>query len=214
MQNPYSKSLLRTFVKVCLLALFIALDFGAIFLDVGNISNTSFGENGYVEWFQEIQLFTAFLFLISALKKNKNLQPAIIFMAGCLAMAIIREYNNFFIDYVFHGAWSVLVIIAGLTTLYFLYKQKNNILSSFHHFTQTTSYGIVLSGFFVTFIFSRFIGIPDFWHAVLDKNYVRDVERMMEESTELIGYTIIVFGCIDYALILRKAAADKKTIFN
>jgi hypothetical protein len=205
MQNSYSKSLLRTFVKACLLALFIALDFGAIFLDVGNVNNTSFGEDGYVEWFQEVQLFTAFLFLILALKKNKSLQPAIIFMAGCLAMSIIREYNNFFIEHVFHGAWSVLVMIAGLNTLYFLYKQKKNILSSFHHFTQTTSYGIVVSGFFVTFIFSRFMGIPDFWHAALGKNYVRDVERMVEESTELIGYTIIAFGCIDYTLMLRKA---------
>jgi hypothetical protein len=207
MQNFYSKSLLKTFAKACLCALFIALDFGAIFLDIGNISNTSFGEDGYVEWFQEIQLFTAFLFLISSLKKNKDAQPAIIFMAGCLAMAIIREYNNFFIDRVFHGAWSILVILAGLITVYFLYQQKKNILSSFHHFTQTRSYGIVLSGFFVTFIFSRFMGIPDFWHAVLGRNYLRDVERMTEESTELIGYTIIAFGCIDYALSLNKSAA-------
>jgi hypothetical protein len=68
-------------------------------------------------------------------------------MAGCLAMATIREYNNFFIDHVFHSAWSILVAIAGLITLYFLYKQRNNILSSFHHFTQTSSYSIVVSGF-------------------------------------------------------------------
>lgn len=212
MQNFYSKSLLRTFAKACFFALFMALDFGAIFLDVGNVSNTSFGEDGYVEWFQEIQLFIAFLFLIFFLGRNKDAQPAIIFMAGCLAMAIIREYNNFFIDHVFHGAWSILVIIAGLITLYFLYKQKNNILPSFHHFTETTSYGIVLSGFFVTFIFSRFMGIPDFWHAVLGENYVRDVERMVEESTELIGYTIISFGCINYALSLRKTAEKKVNI--
>jgi hypothetical protein len=133
-------------------------------------------------------------------------------MSGCLSMAIIREYNNFFIDYVFHGAWSILVIIAALVTLYFLYKQKDNILSSFHHFTQTTSYGIVLSGFFVTFIFSRFMGIPDFWHAVLGNNYIRDIERMAEESTELIGYTMIAFGCIEYALLLNKVFTVEKVI--
>src|ERR1044072_1799511 len=125
MQNFYSKSLIKTFAKACLFALFIALDFGAIYLDIGNLSNTEFGEDGFVEWFQEIQLFTAFLFLIFALKKNKKLQPSIIFMSGCLSMAIIREYNNFFIDYVFHGAWSILVIVAALVTLYCLYKQRN-----------------------------------------------------------------------------------------
>jgi hypothetical protein len=54
------------------------------------------------------------------------------------------------------------------------------------------------------------MGIPDFWHAALGKNYVRDVERMVEESTELIGYTIIAFGCIDYALTLHKAVSRER----
>jgi hypothetical protein len=67
----------------------------------------------------------------------------------------------------------------------------------------------VLGGFFVTFIFSRFMGIPDFWHIVLNKNYLRDVERMAEESIELVGYTMIAFGCIDYALTLNKTLPVK-----
>lgn len=204
MNNPYSKSLYKTFTKALLFAFFMALDFGAIVLDVRNVNKTDFGENGFVEWFQEIQLFIAFLFLIFSLKKNKTLQPAIIFMAGCLAMAEIREFNNFFIDHVFHGAWSILVCVAAIITIYFLYQQRKNLLSSFNHFTQTPAYGIVLCGFFVTFIFSRFMGIPDFWHNVLGKNYTRHAERMAEEGIELIGYTMIAFGCIDYVVTLNK----------
>lgn len=210
MNNPYSKSLLNTLIKALLFAFFIALDFGAIVLDVRNVSSYGFEEDGYVEWFQEIQLFIPFLVLIFSLKKNKTLQPAIIFMAGCLAMAEIREFNNFFIDHVFHGAWSLLVCITAIITVYFLYKQRKNLLQSFYHFIQTPAYGIVLCGFFVTFIFSRFMGIPDFWHNVLGKNYTRHAERMAEEGIELIGYTMIAFGCIEYALTLHKAARTKK----
>jgi hypothetical protein len=86
---------------------FIALDFKAVFLHVQNVSKTNFGEDGYVEWFHKIQLFVAFLFLIFSLKKSKSLQPAIIFMAGCLAIAVIREYNNFLLIMFFmmHGAY-------------------------------------------------------------------------------------------------------------
>ena len=60
----------------------MVLDFSAIVLDVQNVSKTDFGEYGFVEWFQEIQVFIAFLFLIISLKK-KSLQPAIIFLAYC-----------------------------------------------------------------------------------------------------------------------------------
>jgi hypothetical protein len=167
MKNAYTRLLIQVFGKACLFAFLISLDFGAIFLDVHNISKTNFGEEGFVEWFQEIQLITTFFIMIFSLKKNKSFQPAIIFMAGCLSIAVIREFNNFFIDHLFHGAWSLLASIAGVITIYFLHKQRKNILSSFYHFTQTTSYGIVLGGFFITFIFSRFMGIPDFWHIAL-----------------------------------------------
>lgn len=209
MANSDAKSLLGSFAVACLFSFFIVLDFGAIYLDIHNVRNTNFGEEGYVEWFQEIQLMTAFIFLLTALKKIKTAQPAIIFMAGCIAMAIIREYNNFFIDNFFHGAWSLLVIIAALITAYSLYKIRKNLIRSFYGFTQTTEYGIVLSGFFITFIFSRFMGIPDFWHIILAKKYIRDVERVAEESIELIGYTMIAFGCSQYALKLGSNTAAK-----
>ena len=209
MDKVYTKPLLRVLGHACLFALFIALDFVSITLDVRNVANTNFGEEGYVEWFQEIQLFVAFLFLLFSLRRNKAEQPAIIFMAGCLTVAIIREYNNFFIDYAFQGAWSMLASIAGLITLFALYKRRRNVLQSFYFFTQTQAYGIVLGGFFVTFIFSRFMGIPNFWHYVLDKNYIRDIERMAEESIELIGYTMIAFGCVQYVLTLNKISSKK-----
>ena len=51
-----------------------------------------------------------------------------------------------------------------------------------------------------------------FWHIVLGKNYIRDAERMAEEGIELIGYTMIAFGCIDYVLILNKTSAAETSI--
>lgn len=76
MNNSSSTLLLKTFAKTILFAFCMVLDFGAIVLDVQNAGKTGFGEDGFAEWFQEIQVFIAFLFLVFALKKNKTLQPA------------------------------------------------------------------------------------------------------------------------------------------
>ena len=57
---------------------------------------------------------------------------------------------------------------------------------------------------FVTFIYSRILGTPQRRRAILETRYTRYTERMVEESTELIGYTIMAFGICRYELSLSK----------
>lgn len=204
MTNIYISPFVKTFARACFFSLFVIIDFFTIKLDINNLSSYGFGENGFVEWWQQIQLAISFIILMFALKKNKSLQPALLLMAGAILIALIREFNNFFIDYVFHGAWSILVICAAIIFIYLIIKKRKNFLQSCLHFIKQPAYGMVLSGFFTTFIFSRLMGIPAFWQTILGDNYVKIAERIAEEGIETLGYSMITCGIIDYVYFIRQ----------
>ena len=204
MANNYTKPLIVTFARACFFSFFIVIDFFTIKLDINNSSAYGFGENGFVEWWQQIQLAISFIVLISALKNNKRLQPILLLMAGAMLVALIREFNNFFIDYVFRGAWSILVICTAIIFIYLVFKRRKDFLQSCLHFTKQPAYGMVLSGFFTTFIFSRLMGIPAFWQTILGHNYVKIAERIAEEGIETLGYSMITCGIIDYVYFIRQ----------
>ncbi len=207
--NNYTKPFIKTFARACFFSVFIVIDFFTIKLDINNLSTYSFGENGFVEWWQQIQLMISFIVLMSALKKNNTLQPALLLMAGAILIALIREFNNFFIDYVFRGAWSILVFCTAVVFIYLIFKKRKTFLQACLHFTKQPAYGMVLSGFFTTFIFSRLMGIPAFWETILAHNYVKIAERVAEESIETLGYSLLTCGIIDYAFTIKK---ENKTI--
>jgi hypothetical protein len=183
---------------------FIIIDFFTIKMDINHLTAFDFGENGFIEWWQQIQLAVSFIVLISALNNNNGMQPALLLMAGAILIALIREFNNFFIDYVFHGAWSILAFCTSAIFIYLIFKRRKDFLQSCLHFTKQPAYGMVLSGFFTTFIFSRLMGIPAFWETILRQNYVKIAERIAEEGIETLGYSMITCGIIDYVSFIRQ----------
>src|SRR5215212_3435934 len=108
------------FAKVLLYALIISLDFFCIYTDVKHVKGEYYGENTFAEWWQEIQMAICVAIFFIVGKKNIAERSLAYTLAAIMLMALVREFNNFFIDEFFHGAWSILVIIIGLLTAWYV----------------------------------------------------------------------------------------------
>jgi len=121
-----------------------------------------------------------------------------VLLAGMALIALIRELDYFFDNYVFDGAWQTIVFLVALTTGFFVIKFRQGLKSSVQEFTSKASFGYMTSAFVVLFIFSRIIGKKVLWKAVMGENYLRVVKSFVEESTELFGYTLLLIAAIEF----------------
>ncbi|MDB4766702.1 hypothetical protein OAG71_03330 [bacterium] len=136
------------------------------------------------------------LFLMTA-RLSQQLRPVAIMLAALTGMMLIRESDAFLDKNVFDGAWQTLVVVVLFATAIYLKKQPNPIKPSLEAFSRLPSAGMLVSGFLVTFVISRLFGRRSFWEAVMGEGYVRVVKNIVEEGTELVGYSLILIAAVD-----------------
>ena len=154
------------------------------------------------------------LFLVTA-RVSKRLRPVAVMLAALTGMMLIRESDAFLDKNVFDGAWQALVVFVLLATAIYLKKQPDLIKPSVEAFSRLPSAGILMSGVLVTFVFSRLFGRRSFWESVMGEGYMRVVKNIVEEGTELVGYSLILIAAAElvwYSLNeVRELAVNKET---
>lgn len=193
--DPVVSSVIRTALYCCLAA-------GTALVLVRAVDLTdqpiAFNESSIIEQFQLIYLCVCMvLFILSARIKSSRMSLSVL-LAGMALIALIRELDYFFDNYVFDGAWQTIVFLVALTTGFFVIKFRQGLKSSIQEFTSKASFGYMTSAFVVLFIFSRIIGKQVLWKAVMGENYLRVVKSFVEESTELFGYTLLLIAAIEF----------------
>jgi len=159
-----------------------------------------FGENSFSEWAQEISLMVVAGVLLLVGKKFPKKKSLTTLMAGMAIMGLIREYNNFFQEYFFVGAWSILLSLTAIATGFLVYRLRHTLVSAIIDFIQRPSFGLVIAGFLTIVVFSRLFGLPRFWEPIMGENFMRSVMRAAEEGTELLGYALLMLGVLEYAV--------------
>lgn len=193
--DPVVSSVIRTALYCCLAA-------GTALVLVRAVDLTdqpiAFNESSIIEQFQLIYLCVCMvLFILSARIKSSRMSLSVL-LAGMALIALIRELDYFFDNYVFDGAWQTIAFLVALTTGFFVIKFRQGLKSSIQEFTSKASFGYMTSAFVVLFIFSRIIGKQVLWKAVMGENYLRVVKSFVEESTELFGYTLLLIAAIEF----------------
>ena len=136
------------------------------------------------------------LFLMTA-RMSQKLRPVAVMLAALTAMMLIRESDAFLDKNAFDGAWQTLVVFVMIATAIYLKKQPDPIKPSVEAFSHLPSAGMLMSGFLVTFVFSRLFGRQSFWQAVMGEGYLRVVKNIVEEGTELVGYSLILITAVE-----------------
>ncbi len=119
--------------------------------DAGEITSTGkFGENSLTEIFQEVFLFMLGIIFIFVSRRDRDLQAIANLLSLFFFMAFIREFNNQ-IDYWFYLVLPVLFLAGWLA-----FRDRKKLMPSLNTLVQIPETAYLVTGFLVTFIFSRF----------------------------------------------------------
>ena len=168
-----------------------------------------FNEDSLTERFQEFTfLMIVILCFVCSWLYPKTAALSFL-MGGFFLMAFIREFDAFLDHKVPDGAWQVLVLIVLATVLYKSYQNRKALWNSLPNYLLSYPFGIMISGMIITFAYSRLIGESIMWQTVMEENYIRNVKNAVEESVELLGDSIILFGVVEFFMYAK--AIHKKT---
>ena len=151
-----------------------------------------FGENTFTEISQEIILFILFLFYLMLGFKWRNIQPVSNLVSLFFLLSFIREFNFLAISWVYPA----LIVFVGFIGLFI--RDFKKIKKSCIQFFSVPASSWFLSGFLITYVFSRLMGRSKFWRLMYSEENYRLAKAATEEGIELLGNTIMLIGAIEF----------------
>ena len=162
-----------------------------------------FLESTFTEWTQQFILLLMAAIFAHCAYHYTQFRALSILLAGIASVGLVREFNNFFKTNVFDGAWQIVASMVICIMVYFLWQHRSGFWRALDKYRQSFSFGIMLAGFLVTFIFSRIYGQTELWETIMEERYFRSVKNASEESIELLGYGIMVIAAIEFFILVK-----------
>ena len=155
-----------------------------------------FRENGPLEWLQFSLAATAgVLFGASALRDAHY--KSIFLICGLLALAAsLRELDYFSERFIFEDAYKLATTPLLVLVAYLTWRHRRVLSTTIPGFCRTASFYFFLFGWFLIF-YAQVVGQQNLWEAMMGTAYMRIVKDTIEESSELIGYLVILFGALE-----------------
>lgn len=196
------------FRATCLRALLYILLTAAlvqgVYLEALYLPDTRLSEHGFTEYAQSATL-AASVALLAYVRLGLRQWPTLsLLMMAFLGASLFREQDALLDAYVFDGAWQVIVSLIVLPSLYVVIRGRETFLAEFERYANSFSFGLFAAGFLVTYVFSRLYGRGEMWMALLGDAYVRDFKNAAEETTELLGYALLLFAVVELTLLARR----------
>jgi len=164
-----------------------------IFFDAAHpMEDGYFGEITFTEIGQEVILFILFGFYLIFGFKWKEIQPVSNLVSLFFLMSFIREFN-FLID-----KWIIPVLIVFVAFILLFIRDFKKIKEASIRFFSVPASSWLLSGFLVTYIFSRLLGRSKFWKLLYNDESYRLAKAASEEAIELLGNAIMLIGAIEF----------------
>ena len=197
MKNDMSiiiKNFLCFFMK-CLLPVLVV---GLIYFDIKTFGDIR--EKSLVELGQSVFLFAAsVIFMYLANKKKAN---GLWLVAGFFVCMLIREQDAYFDD-IFHGSWAYFALASIVFFVWKALKQgKEQAVKTLAEYMQSPPFTTMSFGVMIILFFSRAMGMGKLWKLVMGERFIRVVKNVVEEGTELFGYSIIFLAAVEYACYL------------
>lgn len=182
-------------VRILLYSLLIFGIAEGIMFDAANpLGDSYFGEITFTEIGQEIILFVLFCFYMVLGFKWREIQPVSNLVSLFFLMSFIREFN-FLVD---KWIFPVLIVFAFLVWLFI--RDFKKIKAATIQFFSISASSWFLSGFLITYIFSRLFGSSKFWKILYHDESYRLAKAATQEGLELLGDTIMLIGAIEFLI--------------
>jgi hypothetical protein len=164
-----------------------------IFFDAAHpMEDGYFGEITFMEIGQEVLLFVLFAFYLIFGFKWREIQPVSNLVSLFFLMSFIREFN-FLID-----KWIFPVMIVFAVFVWLVIRDFKKIKEATIQFFSVPASSWFLSGFLITYIFSRLFGRSKFWQLLYHDESYRLAKAATEEGLELLGNTLMLIGAVEF----------------
>lgn len=183
------------FVRIIIYALIMFGISEAIFFDAAHpMEDGYFGEITLTEIGQEIILFALFLFYLAMGFKWRKIQAVSNLVSLFFLISFIREFN-FLVD-----KWIYPVLVVAAIFVWLAVRDFKKIKAATVSFFSVPASSWLISGFLVTYIFSRLFGRSKFWRLLYPDESYRLAKAASEEGLELLGNTIMLIGAVEFLL--------------
>ncbi|WP_111413287.1 hypothetical protein [Billgrantia lactosivorans] len=202
--QPWPISFTAACLRATLYILLIAAMVQGTYLEALHIQGGRFSERGFTELAQSALLALSSLLLLYTRQVLKVMPTLTLLMFAFVFASLIREQDALLDLHVHDGAWQVLVTLVLLPCLALVIWRRQRFAQEFIAYSNSFSFGFFASGFLVTYVFSRLFGRSEMWMAILGEHYQRTFKDAAEESTELLGYCLLLIAVVELVLLARR----------
>lgn len=163
-----------------------------------------FSEGSLLEWLQfALACATAVVFAAAA-RRVAGFRQLLLILAVLPALVAIRELDKYLDAWLPGVGWQGPFFLLAAAAAAFGFRHRDMLIAQLRVFAQHRSFGILWGGFIFAIPFAQMIGHGDFLKSLFGEDYHRSFKRIIEETGETIGYSILLLGAIDCAANLRR----------
>lgn len=117
---------------------------------------------------------------------------------------LIREQNNWFRDEWFRGAWQLVVAMVLIPAGIWLFRHRRSFWAQLQEISLYSAAIIASVGFVILMTFARLLGKKEIWIGIMGEYYMRSVKMIVEESLELLGYSLMFAGLLSLIIAINR----------
>lgn len=186
---------IKTITEALKLLFFLGVSVAALFLVFreDTLCSKPFSETGPTELVQTGLLFLCTLRLFMESRRRPDMRNALILAGGLTGCMLIRE-QDYFLDMLVHGFWKWPAICLAAVCLLCTAVRLRETISSLARFIRWRYFPMFLTGIVIVLAYSRLFGMSMLWKPLLPEDSWRTAKNAIEESSELLGYTLMLIS--------------------
>lgn len=127
------------------------------------------------------------------------------------AFALLRELDFALDRTIPIVGWKIAGVLP-LVIAILLYRKWSSICLQITEFTRTRAFSLLWAGLMTVIIIAQLLGTTSWFQAMMGDSYNWIYKRIIEESGELMGYIILLFGAIEYGVCCQITGRTKNTV--
>lgn len=144
-------------------------------------------------------LFTGLLYYLLS-RESVRSADLFRFLSALSLTACARELDNFTLELGSRAGYLGIAALPVVWGLSVAIRARGRLLDQLAAFSRTSGFSLSLAGFLIVVVYAQLLGQKALWMAVLSPDVYRPVKEIVEESSELLGYLLMLFGAAEAAV--------------
>jgi hypothetical protein len=169
----------------------------------------AFKEGGPVEWSQfGLVAACALLFALGAWRLPTS-RALLIALATLAVIAMVREQDSLLLRMAAWSNWRAVAAPCAIVGGVLVWRSRVTLVSDVDWFVRTAPFAILWAALIIIGGVAQLVAHGDFLKTLISAEYNRDCKRVIEESTELCGYVVLLFGAVETVLAARRRESER-----